>query len=180
MKLNTTTEEKREHLMQPSVPEVVSIAEACLGGLRDRSALLIGPEELRHPYELLLQQAGVKSIYQQETHLHLPAILPHVQLLMSLPAPSASPQALITASSIAQGCLDRRTPLLIFDLAESPSVEELAGLLPAVCLYTPDDLRYILSVAVSSKRIEQGEMSQPAPHNSIDPFTGDTIHRIAG
>src|SRR5215470_6080296 len=75
--LNTTTEEKREHLMQRFVPEVVSIAEACLGGLRDRSALLIGPEELRHPYKLLLQQAGVKCIYQQETHLHLPAILPY-------------------------------------------------------------------------------------------------------
>jgi hypothetical protein len=182
MKLNITTEEKREHLMQRFVPEVISIAEACLGGLRNRSALLIGPEELRHPYKLLLQQAGVRSIYQQETHLHLPAILPHVQLLMSLPAPSASPQAtaLITASSIAQGCLDRRTPLLIFDLAESPSVEELAGLLPAVCLYTPDDLRYVLSSAVSSKRIETGEMSQPAPHNSTHPFTRDTIHRITG
>jgi len=151
MKLNTTVEQKREHLMQRFVPEVVSIAEACLGGLRGRSALLIGPEELRRPYKLLLQQAAMKSVYQEETHLHLPAILPRVQLLMSLPAPSETPQAapLITASSIAQGCVDRRTPLLIFDLAESPSIEELAGLLPAVCLYTPDDLRSILSVAVS-------------------------------
>src|SRR5258708_13363372 len=137
MKLNTTTEEKREHLMQRFVPEVVSIAEACLGGLRDRSALLIGPEELRHPYELLLQQAGVKSIYQQETHLHLPAILPHVQLLMTLPAPSASPQAaaLITASSIAQGYVSRRTPLLIFDLPDSPSLQQLTLFLPPFFLH---------------------------------------------
>src|SRR5215469_2406674 len=151
MKLNTTIEQKREHLIQRFVPEVVSIAEACLGGLRNRSALLIGPEELRQPYKLLLQQAGMKSIFQEETHLQLPAILPRVQLLMSLPALPASPQAapLITASAIAQGCVDRRTPLLIFDLAESPSVEEPAGLLPAVCLYTPDELRSILSVAVS-------------------------------
>jgi hypothetical protein len=36
---------------------------------------------------------------------------------------------------------------LIFDLADSTSVEELAGLLPAVCLYTPDDIRRILSRA---------------------------------
>ena len=50
----------------------------------------------------------------------------------------------LTASAIAQGCIGRRSPLLIFDLAESTSVEELAGLLPAVCLYTPDDLRKIL------------------------------------
>jgi len=35
---------------------------------------------------------------------------------------------------------------LIFDLSESTSsVEELAGLLPAVCLYTPDDLQRIFS-----------------------------------
>jgi glutamyl-tRNA reductase len=52
---------------------------------------------------------------------------------------------LITAASIAQGCIGRRTPLLIFDLAEFASVEELAGLLPTVCLYTPDDIRRILS-----------------------------------
>jgi len=64
-----------------------------------------------------------------------------------LPAlPSASQVfPLLTASAIAQGCIGRRTPLLIFDLAESTSIEELAGLLPAVCLYTPEDLRNILS-----------------------------------
>src|SRR5260221_10900529 len=33
-------------------------------------------------------------------------------------------------------------------------------------------------IAVSSKRIEQREMSQPVPHNSTRPFTGDTIHRV--
>ena len=34
--------------------------------------------------------------------------------------------------------------LLILDLARYPSVEDLAGLLPAVCLYTPDDLSHVL------------------------------------
>jgi glutamyl-tRNA reductase len=137
--------------MQRFVPEVVSIADACLGGLRGRSALLIGPEEQRQPYKSLLQQAGMKYIYQEETHSHVSAILPLVQLLMNLPA-SSSPLysvPLLTASAIAQGCIGRRTPLLIFDLAESPSIEELAGLLPAVCLYTPDDLRNILSTVPS-------------------------------
>jgi hypothetical protein len=33
---------------------------------------------------------------------------------------------------------------LILDLARYPSVEDLAGLLPAVCLYTPDDLSNVL------------------------------------
>jgi hypothetical protein len=133
--------------MQRFAPEVVSIADACLGGLRGRSALLIGPEERRQPYRLMLQDAGMKYVYQEETHSHVPAIIPHVQLLMNLSAPSteAVEVPLLTASAIAQGCIGRRTPLLIFDLAESTSIEELAGLLPAVCLYTPDDLRRILS-----------------------------------
>jgi hypothetical protein len=146
MKQNSTAVEKREQLMQRFVPEVVSIADACLGGLHGRSALLIGPEERRQPYKLLLQQAGMKRIYQEETQSHLSTILPQVELFMNLPAPPPSSQTapLITASSIAQGCAGRRSPLFIFDLAESSSIEELAGLLPAVCLYTPDDLRHIL------------------------------------
>jgi hypothetical protein len=141
------SQRKRELLMQRFVAEVVSIADACLGGLRGRSALLIGPEEQRRPYRLILQDAGMKYIYQEDTHCHVSAIIPHVQLLMNLPALSTASQVipLLTASTIAQGCIGRRTPLLIFDLAESTSIEELAGLLPAVCLYTPDDLRSILS-----------------------------------
>lgn len=133
--------------MERFVEEVVSIADACLGGLRGRSALLIGPEEQRQPYRLLLQRAGMKYIYQEETQNSVAAIIPQVQLLMNLPLTSTSSHAIprLTASAIAQGCIGRRTPLLIFDLAESSSVEELAGLLPAVCLYTPDDLQRIVS-----------------------------------
>jgi hypothetical protein len=140
-------QEMSVQLMQRFVEEVVSLADACLGGLRGRSALLVGPEEQRQPYRLLLQQAGMKYIYQEDTHYSVSAIIPQVQLLMNLPVPPASSHVIprLTASAIAQGCIGRRTPLLIFDLAESTSVEELAGLLPAVCLYTPDDLRRILS-----------------------------------
>jgi hypothetical protein len=135
---------------QHFVPEVVSIADACLGGLRGRSALLIGPEEQRRPYTLLLQQAGMKRIYQEDTPQRISSLLPHVQLLMHTPiSPEpyahAHSHALISAASIARGCIGRHTPLLVFDLAGSTSIEELAGLLPAVCLYTPDDIRFILS-----------------------------------
>ena len=132
--------------MRRFVEEVVSIADASLGGLRGRSALLVGPEEQRQPYRVLLYQAGMKYIYQEDTHCSVSAIIPQVQLLMNLPMHSTPSQAIprLTASTIAQGCIGRRSPLLIFDLAESTSIEELAGLLPAVCLYTPDDLRRIL------------------------------------
>ena len=128
------------------VEEIVSIAEASLGGLRGRSALLVGPEEQCQPYRVLLHQAGMKYIYQEDTQYSVPAIIPHVQLIMNLPVSSTFSHSIpqLTASAIAQGCIGRRSPLLIFDLAESTSVEELAGLLPAVCLYTPDDLRRIL------------------------------------
>ena len=133
--------------MQRFVDEVVTIADACLGGLRGRSVLLVGPDEQRQPYRLLLQKAGMKYIYQEDTDSLVPSILPHVQLLMNLPVSSATSHSIpqLTASAIAQGCIGRRSPLFIFDLAESTSVEELAGLLPAVCLYTPDDLREILN-----------------------------------
>ncbi|HEX6554339.1 MAG TPA: hypothetical protein VF026_16355 [Ktedonobacteraceae bacterium] len=125
--------------------EIVSIADACLGGLRGRSALLVGPAKERQPFSHLLQQAGMKYLYEEDTPLRLSAILPHVQLLISVPAPEP-PVPLLKAASIASGCSGRRAPLLIFDLSEStPSVEELAGLLPPVCLYTPEDLRLIFS-----------------------------------
>ena len=127
--------------------EVVAIAAACLGGLRGRSALLIGPEEQRRPYLALLQQAGMKYVQQAETPYHVSSIIPHIQLLISVPDPAlAAPSVpLLTADVIAEGCTGRRTPLLIFDIGETTSVEELAGLLPAICLYTPEDMRRILA-----------------------------------
>ncbi len=133
--------------MQDIAAEVVSIADACLGGLQGRSALLIGPDERRSPYAQLLRQARMKSVFQEEAADRLQMLLPHVQLLITVPAvlPSEQPAApLITAASVAQGCVGRRSPLLIFDLALIPSVEEMAGLLPSVCLYTPEDIRHIL------------------------------------
>ncbi len=136
--------------MQDISPQVVSIADACLGGLRGRSVLLVGPREQVYPYRVLLERAKMKYIYEEETTVRLSAIIPHVQLLISLPVPShhgtqslGSP--LLTAAMIAKGCEGRHTPLLVFDLGPMPSVEELAGLLPTVCLYTPQDLSSILN-----------------------------------
>ncbi|MBE3562008.1 MAG: hypothetical protein IMW89_22715 [Ktedonobacteraceae bacterium] len=149
--------------MRDIAPEVVSMAEACLGGLQGRSALLIGPREQRSFYMPLLQRAQMKHIYEEDTPERLPHLLPYVQLLISMPDSGTTPEFLnmrttsgktaprLTAASIAKGCVGRRSPLLIFDLAIPPSVEELAGLLPAVCLYTPADLHNILSRASRSQ-----------------------------
>jgi hypothetical protein len=126
--------------------KVVSIADACLGGLQGRSALLIGPEEQFSPFMNLLHLAGIKYIYREDTPLRVSYLLPSVQLLISQPAhcrESSGP--VLSAATIARGCEGRHSPLLIMDLSSTPSVEEMAGLLPAVCLYTPDDLRDILA-----------------------------------
>jgi len=150
--------------MRDIAPEVLSIADASLGGLQGYSALVIGPEEHRKHYTALLQQARMKYIYEESTAEQLPYLLPYVQLLISLPTrpaggekPGPTEPPRLTAASIAKGCIGRRTPLLIFDLAAalpdgrsmldqaSPSVEELAGLLPPVCLYTPRDLSTLLA-----------------------------------
>lgn len=129
--------------MRPVQLEIISIADACLGGLRGHTALLIGPEEMRQPYKILLQEAGIKAVFQEQDYTRVPMLLPQVQLLMNLSDQNVPPP-LLTAALIAAGCVDRRTPLVIFDLATSTSVEELAGLLPAVCLYTPSDLHQVL------------------------------------
>ncbi|MBX5456352.1 MAG: hypothetical protein IRZ31_05570 [Thermogemmatispora sp.] len=85
----------------------------------------------------------MQSIYEEESANQLDRLLPQVQLLISIPA--AAPAApLISAAAIAQGCGNRQVPLIILDLARSPSVEEMVGLLPFVCLYTPADLQRIL------------------------------------
>jgi hypothetical protein len=133
--------------MQDITPGVVSIADACLGGLQGRSALLVGPEEQRLPYIKLLRSMRMKYVYEEDTPARVSYILPHVQLLISLlPYTPGQSNPLLSAARIAKGCDERRIPLLIFDLAPYPhtSVEELAGLLPTVCLYTPADLRQIL------------------------------------
>lgn len=153
--------------MRDIAPEVVSIADACLGGLYGRSALLVGSEKFRLVYTQLLQRAGMKTVYQENTPLCVPALLSKVHLFINMPEnskpgnnmPEDTSEAttndeqsdipLVTAAMVAKGCERRHAPLLIFDLAANSSVEELAGLLPAVCLYTPTDLSRILVKALT-------------------------------
>ncbi|HEY0752757.1 MAG TPA: hypothetical protein VGD98_02165 [Ktedonobacteraceae bacterium] len=128
--------------MQHGQAKIVSIADACLGGLRGHAALLIGPEEALQPYKKLLMEAGMKTIFQEKDYSRVSNLLPQVQLLMNMPARDSTFRPL-TAATVAVGCTGRHAPLLIFDLATTTSVEEMAGLLPSVCLYTPSDLTQI-------------------------------------
>ncbi len=81
-------------------PEITSMAEACLGGLRGCAALLIGPERQLQPFKMLLQQMGIKAIYQEETPERLVALLQKVP-----PHPRVSQQALLRG-----GALDAARP----------------------------------------------------------------------
>jgi hypothetical protein len=88
----------------------------------------------------------MKTVFLESDYARVATLLPQVQLLMNMPTSnlSGAPVPLLSAATIAVGCVGRHTPLLAFDLASSTSIEELAGLLPAVCLYTPSDLRHML------------------------------------
>jgi hypothetical protein len=113
--------------------------------LQGRSALLIGSEKQFHFYSKLLQEAGMKHIYREEAANQVVQILPLVQLVIYIPSGQAErDRKQLAAANIARGCEGRHTPLLIFDLAPTSFIDELAGLLPTVCLYTSDDLRSIL------------------------------------
>ncbi len=129
--------------MQSFKSAVIALADGCLGGLRGRSALLIGPQEFRRSYELMLKQSGMKQLYHADTSEDILHVLPDIQLLLYMPDKQSNEG--LSAITIAMGCRERHTPLLIFDLAESPSVENEVELLPMVCLYTPDDLRWIFA-----------------------------------
>lgn len=137
--------------MYDIAPKVVAIAEASLGGLQGKSALLIGPQQQRYPYLNVLRNISMKYILEEDVPNRLEHLISYVQLIISVPAHMSDNNShpfLLSAASIAQGCAGRRTPLVIFDLSPTPyapSVEEMAGLLPAVCLYTPDDISHILA-----------------------------------
>src|SRR5260370_42513230 len=100
--------------MRDIVSEVVSIADACLGSLQGRSALLIGPEERCYPYLQVLRRGWVKKIFQEDTPARLPLLLPDVQLVIRIPAPSSSEtqqaKPLLTAASLEQGGIGRGQP----------------------------------------------------------------------
>jgi len=136
--------------MRDIAPAIISIADASLGGLQGRSALLIGPKEQRTLYAQLLQREMMKDIYEEDTPERVVYLLPYVQLLINVPVydtirnPKPEISHMLTAAQIARGCTGRTRPLVIFDLAQHTSVEELAGLLPPICLYTPEDIRNML------------------------------------
>ena len=134
----------------------VRVAGESLGGLAGKSALIVGAGRTSQLCARLLSEAGVQRLVLANRTVaaadelaqlidgeavalaNLAHIIPDVQLIVSA---TAAPYPVLSAATVARGMAGRRTPLVIVDLAVPPDVEEDAGLLPAVSLYTLDALR---------------------------------------
>lgn len=134
----------------------VALARDALGGLRGRAALLIGAGRTSELCARMLSAEGVpRLILANRTPEHAQAlaravgaetvalsqvgqVIGQVQLIISA---TAAPHVILSAATVAEACKGRHSPLVILDLAIPRDVEEVVGLLPAVCLYNIDALR---------------------------------------
>lgn len=134
----------------------VALARDALGGLKGRSALLIGAGRTNEICARLLRAEGigrlilanrtpetaqelVRAVGAESAPLsRLVELIPEVGLIISA---TAAPHLILSAATVAEGRKSRRTPLVILDLAVPRDVEEAVGLLPSVCLYNIDALR---------------------------------------
>lgn len=134
----------------------VRVASESLGGLAGKSALLIGAGRTSQLCAQLLRDEGIQRLVlanrtaatadelAQEVNGQAVAladvaeVIPNIQLIVSA---TAAPHLVLSAATVARGMAGRRSPLVIVDLAVPPDVEEEAGLLPSVSLYTLDALR---------------------------------------
>ncbi len=133
----------------------VALARDALGGLQGRAALLIGAGRTSELCARQLRAEGVtRLILANRTPEHAerlarevgaePVVLSEVgqvigqvQLIISA---TAAPHLILSAATVAEACKGRHSPLVILDLALPRDVEEIVGLLPAVCLYNIDAL----------------------------------------
>ncbi|MGH2516825.1 MAG: glutamyl-tRNA reductase [Ktedonobacterales bacterium] len=134
----------------------VRVASDALGGLAGKSALLIGAGRTSQLCARLLRDEGIQRLVlanrtamtadklAQEVGgeavalASIEEVLPDVHLILSA---TAAPHTVLSAATIAHGRAGKYAPLVIVDLAVPPDVEEEAGLLPSVSLYTLDALR---------------------------------------
>ncbi len=134
----------------------VRVAGDALGDLRGVTAMLIGAGKTSQLCARLLRETGAgRLLLANRTPEAANALaaevggevvalraveerIPDVRLIVSA---TTAPRPVLSAASVAHGMRGRRTPLVIFDLAVPPDVEEAVGLLPHVSLYTLDTLR---------------------------------------
>lgn len=134
----------------------VRVAGEALGDLRGVPVLLIGAGKTIQLCARLLRAAGAGRLLlanrtpsaaselaadvggEVVAPAEVEQAIPGVRLIISA---TTSPRPILSAAGVARGMQGRRSPLIVFDLAVPPDVEEAVGLLPQVSLYTLDTLR---------------------------------------
>jgi glutamyl-tRNA reductase len=133
----------------------VRVAGEALGDLGGVSALLVGAGRTSQLCAHLLRAAGAgRILLANRTPAtaatlaaevggevislgSVEAAIPEVRLVISA---TAAPRPVLRTADVARGVRGRHAPLVVFDLAVPPDVEEAVGLLPQVSLYTLDTL----------------------------------------
>jgi glutamyl-tRNA reductase len=154
-----------------SVPSAsIELARKIFGSLRGRRALVLGAGEMSELTMECLRGEGVSDILvanrtaaradEVARRLHAEAVgmerLPELLQLVDIVASATSaPHAVITME-LARSALgtDRRSPLLILDIALPRDVEPGVGALPNVFLYDIDDLSQVVEGTLQRRRSE--------------------------
>ena len=153
----------------------VRVAGEALGNLRDVPAVLIGAGKTSQLCARLLREAGTgRLLLANRTPAAARALavevggevialreieqaIPDVRLIVSA---TTAPRPVLSAASVARGMQGRRSPLVVFDLAVPPDVEEAVGLLPHVSLYTLDTLRALEATTQAATPEREAELAR--------------------
>jgi glutamyl-tRNA reductase len=138
----------------------VQVGAEALGGLSGKAALVIGAGRTSQLCAASLRAAGVARLVLANRTAESAATLAarvdgtlvalddvgeaigDMDLIVSA---TAAPHVVLGAATIAAGLRGRHRPLVIVDLAVPADVDQAAGLLPQVALYTLDQLGTVVS-----------------------------------
>lgn len=153
-----------------SVPSAsIQLARKIFGRLEGRSALVIGAGEMSELTMQCLRAEGVTDIMVANRTAgraqevagrlgaraasldELPGLLGSVDIVASA---TSAPHAVITREAVERAAADRRSPLLILDIALPRDVETAVGELDNVFLYDIDDLSQIIEGTLERRRSE--------------------------
>jgi glutamyl-tRNA reductase len=148
----------------------VELAKKIFGGLANRSALVLGAGEMAVLTLECLRAEGVSDIIVVNRNVvraeevargvnaravsfeEMPAVLGSVDIVV---AATAAPHAVITKEYVRHAMgRDRRSPLLLLDIALPRDVEPAVAELPNVFLYDIDDLSQVVEGNLEKRRSE--------------------------
>lgn len=169
-----------------SVPSAsIELARKIFGDLKGRRALVLGAGEMSELTMECLRGEGVREIMVANRTAaradevarrlgatavgfdRMPELLRHVDIVASA---TSAPHAVIT-QSLVQKALggERRSPLLILDIALPRDVEAAVGDLPNVFLYDIDDLSQVVEGTLERRRSEIA-VAETIIRDGIDDF----------